>query len=73
VGTPIFGIVGRQGGYTAAVADVCVLIPAPYPDHITPHTEGLCAVIWHLLITHPVLKRAPMKWESVGGTTPETN
>jgi D-sedoheptulose 7-phosphate isomerase len=60
----VFGIVGRDGGYTAAQADACVIIPPLYPDHITPHTEGLCAVVWHLLVSHPALKAAPTKWES---------
>ena len=64
VGTPIVGIVGRDGGYTAQVADACVVIPTVSPDRITPHTEGLCAVVWHLLVSHPALKRAATKWES---------
>jgi D-sedoheptulose 7-phosphate isomerase len=61
----IFGIVGRDGGFTAKVADVCVIIPPLYPDHITPHTEGLCAVVWHLLVSHPALAQHATKWESV--------
>jgi D-sedoheptulose 7-phosphate isomerase len=61
----IFGIVGRDGGFTSKVADVCVVIPPLYPDHITPHTEGLCAVLWHLLVSHPALARSSTKWESV--------
>jgi D-sedoheptulose 7-phosphate isomerase len=64
-GAPIYGIVGRQGGYVAQVADACVVIPPLYPDHVTPHTEGLCAVVWHLLVSHPALATAPTKWESV--------
>lgn len=64
VGTKIYGIVGKDGGYTAQVADACVIIPTASPDRITPHTEGLCAVVWHLLVSHPALKRAPTKWES---------
>jgi len=64
VGARVFGIVGRDGGFTAAQADACVVIPPQYPDHITPHTEGLCAVVWHLLVSHPALKAAPTKWES---------
>lgn len=63
-GTPIFGLVGRDGGYTAQVAKACVVIPPLFPDHTTPHTEGLCAVVWHLLVTHPSLARAATKWES---------
>src|SRR4051794_16217716 len=52
-GASVFGIVGRDGGYTAKVAQASVLIPPLAPDRITPHTEGLCAVVWHLLVTHP--------------------
>lgn len=61
----VFGIVGRDGGHTAALADACVVIPPRYADRITPHTEGLCAVIWHLLVSHPALQRTATKWESV--------
>jgi D-sedoheptulose 7-phosphate isomerase len=64
-GAKVFGIVGKDGGHTARVADACVIIPTVSPDRITPHTEGMCAVVWHLLVTHPALKRAPTKWESV--------
>ena len=64
-GASIFGIVGRDGGFTAKVADACVIIPPLYPDHVTPHTEGLCAVVWHLLVSHPALARHTTKWESV--------
>ena len=61
----IFGIVGKDGGYTKRVADACVVIPTASADRITPHTEGLCAVVWHLLVSHPALKAAQTKWESV--------
>jgi D-sedoheptulose 7-phosphate isomerase len=61
----IFGVVGRDGGTTARVADACVVIPPLYSDHITPHTEGLCAVIWHLLVSHPALARVATRWESL--------
>jgi D-sedoheptulose 7-phosphate isomerase len=61
----IYGIVGRDGGYTAEVADVAVIIPPLFPDHVTPHTEGLCAVVWHLLVSHPSLAASPTKWESI--------
>lgn len=61
----VFGIVGKDGGYTKKVADECVIIPTASPDRITPHTEGLCAVVWHLLVSHPALKVAQTKWESV--------
>jgi D-sedoheptulose 7-phosphate isomerase len=60
----IFGIVGRGGGYTAEVADACVVIPPMVDARITPHTEGLCAVVWHLLVSHPALARNATKWES---------
>jgi D-sedoheptulose 7-phosphate isomerase len=61
----ICGVVGRNGGYTAQVADACVLIPVVNPSTITPHTESFQAMIWHLLVSHPKLKIAEMKWESV--------
>jgi D-sedoheptulose 7-phosphate isomerase len=64
-GAGIFGIVGRDGGHTARVADACVVIPPLHAEHVTPHTEGLCAVVWHLLVSHPALKAAATKWESV--------
>jgi D-sedoheptulose 7-phosphate isomerase len=63
-GAKIFGIVGRNGGFTREVAEECIVIPAFAPDRITPHTEGLCAVLWHLLVSHPLLQRAATKWES---------
>jgi len=65
VGASVFGIVGRDGGYTKQVADACVLIPVVSSDRITPHTEGFCAVIWHLLVSHPKLALRATKWESV--------
>ena len=64
-GARVFGIVGKYGGYTKKTADECVVIPVVSADRITPHTEGLCAVVWHLLVTHPALKVAQTKWESV--------
>jgi D-sedoheptulose 7-phosphate isomerase len=64
VGAKVFGIVGKDGGATKLHADACVVIPTVSPDRITPHTEGLCAVVWHLLVSHPALKRAATKWES---------
>jgi D-sedoheptulose 7-phosphate isomerase len=66
VGAKTLGIVGRDGGYTAAVADVCVMIPTVHPDRITPHAEAFQAIVWHLLVSHPVLQRAATKWESLG-------
>jgi len=65
VGARVFGIVGRDGGFTAQVADACVVIPTIAAERITPHTEGFCAVIWHLLVSHPALARSATKWESV--------
>ncbi len=64
VGATICGVVGRDGGYTAKVADACVIVPTVNPQTVTPHTESFQAVIWHLLVSHPALKTAPMKWES---------
>ena len=64
-GAAIFGIVGRDGGYTLQVADACILIPAESDERVTPHTEGLCAVVWHLLVSHPELQVQPGKWESL--------
>jgi D-sedoheptulose 7-phosphate isomerase len=61
-GAMVTGIVGRSGGYTASSAQAVVVIPPKFPDHVTPHTEGLAAVIWHLLVTHPLLKKNPTKW-----------
>lgn len=64
-GASVFGIVGREGGFTAEVATAAVIIPPLYPEHVTPHTEGLAAVIWHLLVSHPALARSSTKWESL--------
>ncbi len=65
VGASVFGVVGRDGGYTAKVADACVIIPPLFSEHITPHTEGLCAVVWHMMVTHPLLAAQATKWESL--------
>jgi D-sedoheptulose 7-phosphate isomerase len=64
VGAKITGVVGRDGGYTAQAADVCVIIPTVNPENITPHSEAFQAVIWHLLVSHPKLKANQTKWES---------
>jgi D-sedoheptulose 7-phosphate isomerase len=64
-GAKVFGVVGRDGGYTRRVADACVVIPIANDDRVTPHTEGLCAVVWHLLVSHPSLAQNPTKWESL--------
>ena len=63
--TKVCGVVGRDGGYTAQVADACVVIPSVNDETVTPHTEGFQAVIWHLLVSHPDLQKYEMKWESV--------
>lgn len=65
VGATICGVVGRDGGYTARVADACVVVPVVNQDTITPHTEAFQAIVWHLLVSHPAIKIAEMKWESV--------
>jgi D-sedoheptulose 7-phosphate isomerase len=65
VGAKIFGIVGRDDGYTAKVADACVIIPTVNPDTITPHTESFQSMILHLIVSHPSLKISEMKWESI--------
>ena len=65
IGAKVAGIVGRDGGYTRKAADACILVPTVNPQHITPHTEAFQAVLWHLLVTHPALKTAETKWESV--------
>jgi D-sedoheptulose 7-phosphate isomerase len=68
VGAGILGIVGRDGGYTAETADVCVIVPTVNPVHTTPHAEAFQAVVWHLLVSHPKLKANRTKWESSVGT-----
>ena len=64
VGSTILGIVGRDGGYTAQVADACVIIPTVNTQHVTPHAEAFQALVWHLCVTHPSLKAAETKWEA---------
>ena len=64
VGSKITGVVGRDGGYTAQIADACVIIPTVNPENITPHTEAFQAVVWHLIVSHPKLKVNQTKWES---------
>lgn len=61
----VFGIVGRNGGATRKAADASVLIPPLVNERVTAHTEGICAVLWHLLVSHPSLQRGSTKWESV--------
>jgi D-sedoheptulose 7-phosphate isomerase len=65
VGAKIVAIVGRDGGFAARVADASVIIPTVNPVHVTPHSEAFQAVVWHLLVSHPLLKQSETKWESV--------
>ncbi len=67
VGGQVIGVVGRDGGYTASVADACVVVPTVNASNVTPHTEAFQAVVWHLLVSHPALKIAQTKWESTPG------
>jgi D-sedoheptulose 7-phosphate isomerase len=67
IGSKIVGVVGRDGGYTAQVADACVIIPTVNPDNVTPHSEAFQGVVWHLLVSHPKLKAKQTKWESATG------
>jgi D-sedoheptulose 7-phosphate isomerase len=64
VGARVLGVVGRDGGYTAQVADACVIVPTVNADNITPHSEAFQGIIWHLLVSHPALKANQTKWES---------
>jgi D-sedoheptulose 7-phosphate isomerase len=64
IGAQIIGVVGRDGGFTATVADACVIVPTVSPDRVTPHSEAFQAVVWHLLVSHPLVKVADTKWES---------
>lgn len=64
VGAQVIGVVGRDGGYTALVADACAIVPTVNVDNVTPHTEAFQAVVWHLIVSHPALKVAQTKWES---------
>jgi D-sedoheptulose 7-phosphate isomerase len=65
VGTRIIGLVGKDGGYTATVADACVIVPTVNPSNVTPHSEAFQAVLWHLFVSHPDLKVNQTKWESL--------
>lgn len=64
VGSTVLGVVGRDGGYTAKVADACCVVPTVNPDNITPHAESFQGTIWHLIVSHPTIKAAQTKWES---------
>jgi len=72
VGARIFGIVGKDGGFTKQVSEACVVIPTVLGGRVTPHTEGLCAMVWHLLVSHPKLQVNPTKWDAVDGNTSNT-
>ncbi len=65
IGARVFGIVGRDGGFTAQVADACVIIPTVNPNHVTPHSEAFQGIVWHLLVSHPKLKMEKTRWESI--------
>jgi D-sedoheptulose 7-phosphate isomerase len=65
IGAKVTGIVGRDGGFTARVADACVIVPTVNPETITPHSEAFQALIWHLLVSHPLLREQSTKWEAV--------
>ncbi|MGE0854444.1 MAG: SIS domain-containing protein [Hyphomicrobiaceae bacterium] len=67
VDAKVLGVVGRDGGYTAQVADACVIVPTVNPDNVTPHSEAFQALVWHLLVSHPKLKANQTKWESAVG------
>ncbi|MBY0372092.1 SIS domain-containing protein [bacterium] len=68
-GSKILGIVGRDGGYTAKVADACVIIPTLNTANITPHAEAFQGTVWHMIVSHPALLENEMKWESIGTAT----
>jgi len=63
VGAQVIGVVGRDGGFTAQIADACVIVPTVSPETVTPHTEAFQAVVWHLIASHPRLRKREMKWE----------
>jgi D-sedoheptulose 7-phosphate isomerase len=63
VGAKVIGVVGRDGGYTKLVSDACVVIPTVNPETVTPHTEAFQAVVWHMIVSHPKMKKNEMKWE----------
>jgi D-sedoheptulose 7-phosphate isomerase len=71
VGARVIGIVGKDGGHTAKVADAYVLVPTVNPNNITPHSEAFQAVVWHLFVSHPALKVNQTKWENVAAVRPE--
>jgi D-sedoheptulose 7-phosphate isomerase len=72
VGAEVFGVVGRDGGFTARMSDTCVVVPIVNVDTVTPQTESFQAIVWHLLVSHPRLQLRAAKWESVAGAEPLT-
>ena len=66
-GAAVCGVVGRDGGYTAKIADACVIVPTVNPATVTPHAESFQALVWHALVSHPALQATPTKWESIDG------
>ena len=70
VGAKVYGIVGKDGGYTAKVADACVIVPTVNANNVTPHSEAFQAVVWHLWVSHPDVKINQTKWESVVAAKP---
>ncbi len=65
IGAKVFGIVGRDGGFTKKVADACIVVPTVNSDTVTPHAESFQAVLWHLIVTHPAMRVGQMKWEAM--------
>jgi D-sedoheptulose 7-phosphate isomerase len=65
VGAKVTGVVGRDGGFTARAAHACVIVPTVNAETVTPHSEAFQALIWHLLVSHPLLKKNQTKWEGV--------
>jgi len=65
IGSAVLGIVGRDGGFTAHEADACVIVPTLNPAHVTPHAESFQCILWHLFVSHPRLKHAATRWESL--------
>jgi len=65
IGTKLFGIVGRDGGYTSKVADACIIVPTVNSETVTAHTESFQSILLHLIVSHPALKVSEMKWESL--------
>ena len=73
IGASVFGIVGQDGGYTNQTSDACVVVPPVFLERVAAHTEGLCSVIWHLLVSHPNLRAQPSHWELVAAMKATTD